>query len=82
MTTAVITSKGQVTIPVDVRRRLGLDSGDRIEFVELETGGFAIRTAIGDVRSLKGLLGKPSEPVSVEDMNQAILARAESSNRR
>ena len=76
MTTAVITSKGQVTIPAEVRRRLGIDSGDRIEFVELETGGFAIRTAIDDVRSLKGFLGKPSKPVSVEDMNQAILARA------
>jgi len=80
MTTAVITSKGQVTIPADVRRRLGIDSGDRIEFVELETGGFAIRTAVDDVRSLKGLLGKPSKPVSVEDMNLAILGRASAGN--
>nr|WP_291993222.1 AbrB/MazE/SpoVT family DNA-binding domain-containing protein [Candidatus Accumulibacter sp. ACC003] len=29
-----MTSKGQVTIPADVRRRMGLGSGDRIEFVE------------------------------------------------
>ena len=29
MTTATLTSKGQITIPSDVRRRLGLESGDR-----------------------------------------------------
>ena len=76
MTTAVMTSKGQVTIPVDVRRRLGLDSGDRIEFVELESGGFAIKPAVDDVRSLKGLLRKPDAPVAIEDMNRAIRERA------
>ncbi len=30
---ATITSKGQVTVPLAVRRRLGLIEGDRIEFV-------------------------------------------------
>jgi len=76
MTTATLTSKGQVTIPAEVRQRMGLDAGDRIEFVELESGGYAIKPAIDDVRSLKGLLRKPSSPVTVEDMNTAIRARA------
>lgn len=31
---ATITSKGQVTIPVEIRERLGLKAGDRIEFDE------------------------------------------------
>lgn len=75
MTTSTMTTKGQVTIPLDVRRRLGLDAGDRIEFVEIEKGMFAIKPAIDDVRTLKGLLRKPSKPVSVEDMNAAIRAR-------
>ena len=51
MPTATLTTKGQVTIPANVRQRLGLTSGDRIEFVEIE-GGFAIKPAIDDVRSL------------------------------
>jgi len=68
----MVTSKGQVTIPVDVRRRMGLDRGDRVEFVELESGGFAIRPAVDDVRSLKGLLRPPEEPVAIEDMDKAI----------
>ena len=75
MATSTMTTKGQVTIPLDVRRRLGLDAGDRIEFVEIENGVFAIKPAIDDVRSLKGLLRKPARPVSVEDMNAAVRAR-------
>lgn len=75
MTTSTLTTKGQVTIPLDVRRRLGLSAGDRIEFVELENGTFAIKPAIDDVRSLKGLLRKPARPVSIADMKAAIRAR-------
>ena len=75
MTTSTLTTKGQVTIPLDVRRRLGLDAGDRIEFVEIENGMFAIKPAIDDIRSLKGLLRKPAKAVSVEDMNAAVRRR-------
>jgi len=76
MTTATMTSKGQITIPAEVRQRMGLGTGDRIEFVETDGGGFAIRPAIDDVRSLKGLLRKPARRVSVEDMNAAVRQRA------
>lgn len=82
MTTATMTSKGQVTIPVEVRQRMGLGTGDRIEFVELDTGVFAIKPAIDDVRSLKGLLRKPDKPVSVDEMNAAIRQRAAAGYRR
>ncbi len=80
MTTATMTSKGQITIPVAIRQRLGLDSGDRIEFVEAADGSFAIRPANDDVRSLKGLLRKPATPVSITDMDSAIRKRAEERN--
>jgi len=42
--TATVTSKGQVTIPQQIRRRLGLKQGDRIEFI-IENGGAVIRPA-------------------------------------
>ncbi|WP_411280329.1 AbrB/MazE/SpoVT family DNA-binding domain-containing protein [Gemmatimonas sp.] len=74
MSTATVTSKGQITIPADVRRRLGLESGDRVEFVEVD-GGFAIKPASEDVRVLKGLLRKPAKPVGISEMNAAIRAR-------
>ena len=72
MVTAVITSKGQVTIPKLVRERLGVDAGDRIEFVETGDGIFTIVAATGDVRDLKGIVPKPAKPVSIEDMNRVI----------
>lgn len=74
MSTATVTTKGQITIPADVRRRLGLASGDRVEFVEMD-GGFAIKPTIDDIRSLKGLLRKPAKPVSIAEMNAVIRAR-------
>ena len=75
MATATLTSKGQITIPLDVRHRLKLDSGARVEFIEAADGEFLIRPAVADVRSLKGLLRKPSKPVSIEDMKKAIRLR-------
>ena len=75
VSTATMSTKGQVTIPVDLRRRLGLESGDRVAFVEFD-GAFAIKPANDDVRSLKGLLRKPEKPVTVEDMNVTFRAHA------
>ncbi len=77
MAAATMTSKGQITIPIRVRTALGLDVGDRIEFVEVEKGQFAIVAATRSVQELKGLFqGKRSKPVSIEEMNAAIARRA------
>ena len=77
MAGATITSKGQVTIPVEVRSALGLDAGDRIEFVEVAKGQFAIVAATRSVRELKGLFkDRRKKPVSIEEMNAVIARRA------
>ena len=73
MTTAVLTSKGQVTIPKEVRERLNVDAGDRVEFVETDRGVFTLIAATRDVKALKGLIPKPAQSVSIEDMNRAIV---------
>lgn len=78
MTTATITSKGQITIPAEVRRALAVDSGDRVEFVELEPGQFLFLAANRSVTELKGMFGKPTRTVSIEEMNRAIAARGAS----
>ena len=72
MTTATITSKGQVTIPKDVRTRLGVGTGDRVEFVEIQDGVFQVVAATQDVQALKGIVPKPKKPVTIEDMKQAV----------
>ncbi|MCP3870349.1 MAG: AbrB/MazE/SpoVT family DNA-binding domain-containing protein [Gammaproteobacteria bacterium] len=73
MTTATINSKGQVTIPKSVRTRLGIGTGDRLEFVEIRDGVFQIVAATRDVRTLKGIVPKPEKPVTLEAMNQAVV---------
>ena len=75
MSSAVLTSKGQITIPKTVREGLGVDTGDRVEFVELEKGVYTVVAATRDIRELKGLVPKPAKPVSIEDMKRAV-ARA------
>lgn len=75
MATATLTSKGQITIPVQVRTALGLETGDRVEFVEMEDGKFSMIAASKTVKDLKGLIRKPAHAVSIEDMNRAVAAQ-------
>lgn len=68
-----LTSKGQTTIPLQVRERLGLRQGDAIEFVFQADGSVGLRSTKRDVGSLKGLLHRPGmRTVSIEDMNAAV----------
>jgi antitoxin PrlF len=77
MATATVTSKGQITIPIQVRNALGVDAGDRIEFVEVGKGEFSIVAATRSVKELNGLFkGRRRKPVSIEEMNAAIAKRA------
>jgi antitoxin PrlF len=43
MPTAVVTFNGRITLPYNVRKELGLKTGDSVDFVEIEKGRFAIR---------------------------------------
>ncbi|MFQ5794015.1 MAG: AbrB/MazE/SpoVT family DNA-binding domain-containing protein [Candidatus Bipolaricaulia bacterium] len=45
MPTAKVTSKGQITVPKEVRQKLGLSPGDELEFIEKD-GEFHIRRRI------------------------------------
>lgn len=76
VSTSVLTSKGQTTIPKDVRRHLGLHAGDRIEFVLTEDNTVLLKPATRAVTDLKGFLPKPSKPVSLDAMQAAIRKRA------
>lgn len=72
MSMATVTSKGQITIPVEVRRSLGLETGSRIEFILTDAGIYQLVPVTGTLRSLKGSIPRPPSPVTVEQMNEAI----------
>ena len=75
MTTATLTSKGQITIPAQVRHALKVEAGDRVEFVEVEPGRFEFVAATQEVTELKGMFGTAKKTVSIEAMNTAIAQR-------
>lgn len=73
---ATITTKGQVTIPKDVRSYLNLSPGDEIDFVIGNQGEVRITSKLRDIQALKGLLHKPGRAVvTIEQMNKAIRKR-------
>ena len=75
MSTSTLTSKGQTTIPKDIRKRLNLHPGDRLEFVIDEDGRVLMLPASIDASELAGILKPPARAVTVQDMNRAIRKR-------
>ncbi len=76
MTLATLTTKGQVTIPKEIRESLKLHSGDKIEIIVTENGEAIIRPVSKKVDDIFCKLHKPGrKAVSVEAMNDAIRNR-------
>ena len=76
MSLATLTSKGQVTIPKDIRESLHLHSGDKIEIIITGNQEAIIKPISVKVDDLFCVLHDPSrQPLSVEDMNSAIKTR-------
>jgi AbrB family looped-hinge helix DNA binding protein len=65
---AKITSKGQVTLPIELRARLGLEPGDRVMFIEQADGRFTIQARSGTFADLRGILSSKVKrrPTSAE----------------
>jgi len=65
---STISSKGQVTVPIEVRRRLGLKEGDRVEFV-FEDGRTVLRPARTEENPFKAYLGALPAFSSLQEIN-------------
>lgn len=65
-----------MTLPKDVRDALGVGPGDRVDFVKMEDGNFAVLPATHSVKRLKGLIPSPKKAVSLEDMDRVIAGGA------
>lgn len=73
---ATMTSKGQVTIPKQARNALELNPGDRLEFILDDDGRLFVLPVTRSVKTLKGMLPKPDQPVSLEAMDDAVTEAA------
>jgi AbrB family looped-hinge helix DNA binding protein len=74
---ASLSSKGQLTLPIEVRRALHLTAGDRLDVVLGENNRVELIPLSRSIRDLKGMLPKPAKSVSLEDMDRAIQVASE-----
>ncbi len=73
MPTATMTSKGQITVPKEVRDDLGLLTGSQLMFVKLSNGHYRIVPRTGSVEGFLGMLHDPArKPLTIEEIGEAI----------
>lgn len=71
MALSTLTSKGQLTVPKEIRDYLKIDSGDKIEFLIDEEGHVIMSPKTLKIDEIVGMI-KRKAGVSIEDMNSAI----------
>jgi antitoxin PrlF len=70
---STITSKGQITLPVEIRRHLGLDTGDKLAFVVDEDGTVRVKPAtFPDIDSLRGIAGCMKQPMTWNEIEEVV----------
>lgn len=70
---ATLTSKGQITLPKEIRERLQLEAGAMLDFQLLPDNTITARPVMPDARRIRGLLKSPhARPLSVEEMDLGI----------
>lgn len=72
---ATLTSKGQITIPVEIRNKLGLQAGDRLDF-QLKEGKLEVTKVTGSLDSFITAIPKAKRSFTTEQINEAIAAGA------
>lgn len=86
MSTLLVSSKGQIVLPADMRRRLGMGAGARIEVLE-EPDGLKLRVvravATADLAAMVGMVKAPARggPRRLEEFDPAsLLSRSRRGN--
>lgn len=70
---ATLTSKGQVTLPKEIRDRLSLDAGAVLDFQIQPDNTITARHVQPDARRIRGLLKSPHAAApTVEQMDEAV----------
>lgn len=71
--TSTLTSKGQLTVPKEVRELLKLKTGDKIQFMINKEGKIELSPIKVRLKDLKGILPPPKKKVTLKDMENAII---------
>ncbi|GAB3539216.1 hypothetical protein GCM10027403_27210 [Arthrobacter tecti] len=77
MAIAKVTSQGRVTIPLEIRQKLALETGSQIEFVLAGKGAAVMKPVRSSLKSLQGVFHESRrKPVSLEELEHAIALEA------
>lgn len=69
---ATLSSKGQITLPVSLRKKLSLKTGDVVDFILTNNESAELIPVRTPVQALKGIIEKPEKIVTLKEMDQAI----------
>jgi len=72
MSNATLTPDGRAAIPAKIQEYLRIGPGDEIDFMIDPDGRVVVRPARIPVTMLRGCVPKPAQPVSLEEMEEAI----------
>jgi len=72
MEIAKITSKGQVNIPIHIRRKLGVKEGDKILFVEEEGKVYILNASMEALRKAQAAFAGEAQRVGLKDTNDVV----------
>jgi AbrB family looped-hinge helix DNA binding protein len=68
---STLTSKGQTTIPKEIRARLAMKAGDRMTFTLMPDASVVMRLKSKSITELEGALYKKSrKPISTEQLSR------------
>ena len=79
MNLAKLSANGQITVPVEIRRKLGLKSGDKILFLQNQNGEIVVSNAsAAAIRKAQTAFTGAAEAIGVsnEDDIQALVDKA------
>jgi len=69
---STVTHKGQVTIPIDIRKALEIKEGDKVAFTKVGNKiAISVKHKV-NLMDLYGYLPKPSKALSIEEINRII----------
>lgn len=73
---ATITSKGQITLPISVRKALKIKTGDKLDLVVTEEGEIRGTPVSSNLSALAEILPPAKRKLSLEEMDAAIREEA------
>jgi antitoxin PrlF len=69
---ATLTSKGQVTLPKEIRERLNVRTGSKLSFAVEDGDRVVVSARPSSIQDLFGILGKPPRSATLEEMDEGI----------